>query len=270
VQHAIAEHRRRGRTQQERFFSEEALRLERAELLLMMTHRERFHGPVLGQVHSVDQQTYLVDLFRLEWRLGFVHGAWLPRSPRRDGLTVELWRALLELSSARYLRRATLDWADLDQLTAPPATLRRIDVVLDSWWPSELEEQARRADLEVTPLEQLVGPPEDHADALLKELNPLLEGEATGLRELALQRCRCSRRLLEALLASPLLPRLETLDLSRGNLSDDDLPLLQQRWPTLTHLRQLDLERNRFSRQGRGALHALGENVVVKPGGVRG
>jgi uncharacterized protein (TIGR02996 family) len=265
VQHATAEHRRRSRTDNERFFSEQALSLERAELLLMMTHREQLLGPVLSRVYDEDQQTYVMDLFALEWFLGFIRHAALSRSPRRRGEETALWSALLQTDSAKFIRSVALDWADLDQLAAVelPPTLEAVEVLLDSWWPPEQEDDARRVEHGGT-LDQAVGPPAEHAARILEALAPILAGAAPGLRRLGLQRCHFGAALIDALVASPLREQLRELDLSQGALTDADIPKLQAHAAALGRLERLDLRRNRFSPKGRGSVRRLGGFIVVE------
>lgn len=265
VQHAIDEHRRRSRNDNERFFSQQALALERAELLLIMTHREQLMGPVLSRVHDEDLQSYVMDLFELEWFLGFIRRAALYRSPRRRGDETAAWTALLRTDSARFIRSVTLDWADLDQLTAVelPRTLDAVEVLLDSWWPPEQEDDARRVEHGGT-LDQAVGPPAEHGARILEALAPLLGGAAPGLRRLALQRCHFAAALLDALVGSPLREQLRELDLSQGVLADADIPRLEISAAALGRLERLDLRRNRFSPAGRAAVRRLAGFVVVE------
>lgn len=266
VQHAISEQRRLGRTQQEKFFSERAMRLERAELLLLLLHRERFFGPVLSRVHNVDTQRYLVDFFHLQWHLGFIRRAELPHSPRRDGVDLRFWEELLRTSSARFLRQVQLDWADADQMvsTGAPPTLEQVDLVFDSWWPPEREEDTRRVDVDYISLDEAVGAPAQHSEEVVELLGPLLsKPPSPRLKELVMRRCPYSRRLLDLLASSPLRSQLSILDLSRGMLTDDDLPQLLQHFASFRHLQRLDLSRNRFSRRGRARLSELGGWVVV-------
>lgn len=266
VQHAISEQRRLGRTQQEKFFSERAMRLERAELLLLLLHRERFFGPVLSRVHNVDTQRYLVDFFHLQWHLGFIRRAELPHSPRRDGVDLRFWEELLRTSSARFLRQVQLDWADAGQLisTGAPPTLEHLELVFDSWWPPEREEDTLRADGGYTSLDEAVGDPAQFSEEVSELLRPLLsKPPSPRLKELVLRRCPFARRLLDLLASSPLLSQLRTLDLSRGRLTDDDLPQLLQQIASFRHLQRLDLSRNRFSRRSRARLSELGGWVVI-------
>jgi uncharacterized protein (TIGR02996 family) len=264
VQHAIAEQRRLGRTQHEKLFGARALQLDRAEQLLLLLQRERWYGPVLSQVHDVHAQRYVIDLFELEWHLGFLRRAALEQSPRRFELETPLWRALLACDSAAFLREIRLDWADGDQLLEGlPVTLARLEIVLDSWWPPEREQETHVADFGRRSLDGLL-PPADFVDAVLERLVPLWRAAAPGrLRELALEGCPFGGRLLAALLELPLPRQLEALELPRCRLTDEDLPLLLGAGEQLGHLRRLDLRRNRFGREGRTRLRGLGPFVVV-------
>lgn len=102
------------------------------------------------------------------------------------------------------------------------------------------------------------------ADGEVADLAPLLGGGAfPELRELGLMNAEFTDELCGPLLASPLLPRLEQLDLSMGTLTDAGAAVLSAGAAKLRHLRRLDVSDNLLSEKGRRALGALGPLVHV-------
>lgn len=96
------------------------------------------------------------------------------------------------------------------------------------------------------------------------DLSPLLRGETfPRLRELGLMNAEFTDELCEPLLASPLLARLEHLDLSMGTLTDAGAAALRAGAAALRHLRRLDVSDNLLSETGRRALQAMGSMVHV-------
>lgn len=266
VQHALAEQRRHDRDGHHKHAAVPPRQLERAEALMLMIHGARLHGPALAQIDSVEEQRYLVDLFELSWRLGFIRGAARGRSLARQDDNRALWPAVLASPSARFLRQLTLDWYDCDQLQRVelPQTLHRLELVLERWWPPAREADSWDADRGRRSLEETLGPAEQFAPEVIGRLQPLLQHpQAPGLRELVLQRCPFSRALLGPLLASPLLTQLSTLDLSHGTLADADVPLLLEAGAALRRLQRLDLRRNKLGLAARDRLLALGGFVKV-------
>lgn len=265
VQHALEVQKRQARTQQERFFGERTMQLERAELILLMTQRERFFGSELAEVASVAGQRYRIDLFDLEWRLGYVRRAALTRSLRRDGAPSP-WLALLDCPSARFLRELHAEWSDVGELaSALPETLDTLELTLDPWWPPEREEEAGAADTAYRPgaIEAEIGPRSSFVPEILAQLRPLFRAPPPRLRALVLPRCFFARELLEALHPSPLRKTLRRLDLSGSSLTDDDVPRLLELvdgW----QLERLDLRRGRFSATARKQLAKLGPTVEIE------
>ncbi|MCA2981029.1 MAG: TIGR02996 domain-containing protein, partial [Myxococcaceae bacterium] len=93
------------------------------------------------------------------------------------------------------------------------------------------------------------------AEVTAEALRPLVEGQALPrLTHLGLVACEEARELVPMLLGSPLLPRLRTLDLSRGLVADAEAGLLLRHADRLRHLERLDLSENLLSPAGRDAL----------------
>jgi uncharacterized protein (TIGR02996 family) len=83
------------------------------------------------------------------------------------------------------------------------------------------------------------------AEVSAEALRPLLEGAGLpSLTHLGLINCERSRELVLVLLGSPLLPRLRSLDLSKGLVSDAEAELLIRNAQRLRHLTRLDLSEN--------------------------
>jgi hypothetical protein len=88
----------------------------------------------------------------------------------------------------------------------------------------------------------------------------LLDGKNfPALRELGLMNAEFTDDLCAKVLASDILPRLETLDLSHGTLTDDGAAILGQGIASLKHLRRLVVGGNLMSEKGRRALATLGD-----------
>jgi uncharacterized protein (TIGR02996 family) len=96
-------------------------------------------------------------------------------------------------------------------------------------------------------------------------LPALLAGEsAPALRRLALTRTTRTRDVWAALARSPLLGRLEELDLCRGDLADGDVADMIAGKEAFRHLRRLVLDGNYISRGHRADVYALGAGVSLK------
>ncbi|MDX2010370.1 MAG: hypothetical protein SFW67_09280 [Myxococcaceae bacterium] len=83
------------------------------------------------------------------------------------------------------------------------------------------------------------------AEVPAEALRPLIEGSGTPrLTHLGLVDCERSHEILPMLLGSPLLPRLRSLDLSKGLLSDGEAELFVRHADRFRHLERLDLSQN--------------------------
>jgi uncharacterized protein (TIGR02996 family) len=84
----------------------------------------------------------------------------------------------------------------------------------------------------------------------LSDLEPLLTTDhLPGLRHLSLSNSSLADELAAALPRSPLLPRLQTLGLDRGTLSDAGARTLIAHWDAFAHLQSLDLSHGFFSNE---------------------
>ncbi len=99
----------------------------------------------------------------------------------------------------------------------------------------------------LTTLELWIGTEDYGRDTGLADLAPLLGGEVhTGVRRLGLRNAEIADDLAANLATAPVVPRLETLDLSLGTLGDRGGEALLSGQP-LTHLSKLDLHHHYLS-----------------------
>lgn len=90
-------------------------------------------------------------------------------------------------------------------------------------------------------LELWIGDPEYGGDATVDDLAPILAGERLpALRHLGLQNAEIQDKIMAAVATAAVVPRLESLDLSMGVLTDAGAEALLS-GQSLTHLRRLDL-----------------------------
>lgn len=142
----------------------------------------------------------------------------------------------LDLPSLRTLdiRTTALTLAELVAVVRPRPTLERL-----SLWFGEGQE-------------------------LADEVGPLLDGAAfPSLRALGLCNCAFTDQLVEQLAHSPLLPRLHTLDLSLGTLSDEGLESMVRNQRAFAHLDELDLHESFLSPKAAKAAARLCKRVVT-------
>lgn len=97
------------------------------------------------------------------------------------------------------------------------------------------------------------------------DLDSLLAGRLAlpRLTTLGLGNAEFTDDLIPLLAASPLLPRLERLDLTMGTLSDAGAEALASHKAAFRHLKQLDLRHNCLSEDGQELVRALGPFVVA-------
>jgi hypothetical protein len=150
----------------------------------------------------------------------------------------------------------------LEQLELRTVALRKRD--LAALFCSELPS--------LTTLKLFLGPPgtqthripeEEHI--AVKDLAPLFEGRVLPtVKHLGLQNTELADGLCAALVRSAILPRLSSLDLSRGTLSDRGAAILVANKDKLAHLEVLDLGLNFLSAQAAESLKGVAKRVVAR------
>jgi uncharacterized protein (TIGR02996 family) len=113
-------------------------------------------------------------------------------------------------------------------------------------------------------LEIWTGDPNYGSTCTAKQLAPILA--ATGLPKLAhfqLQNCAFADEAVKLLIKSKLLPQLETLDLSMGNLSDAGARLMIEHADAFRHLALLDLDDSALTDPAMRGLKTLAKKVNI-------
>ncbi|MFP2909743.1 TIGR02996 domain-containing protein [Pyxidicoccus sp. 3LFB2] len=115
-------------------------------------------------------------------------------------------------------------------------------------------------------LELWFGSPRYGGEAGLEDLRPLLDGEVLpGLRKLGLRNADFMAALCRELPRTKLLPRLQELDLSLGNMADEDAQVLANHAGAFRHLERLDLRENMLTDEGAQRLADLCADVRYQP-----
>ncbi len=113
----------------------------------------------------------------------------------------------------------------------------------------------------LTHLQLYLGSSHYGADTTVADLEPLLAGRVfPGLRYLGLQNCEYTDDIAAAISGSPLLERLDVLDLSLGTLTDEGARSLAAA-AGVRRLRRLDLSHHYLTEQGMALLGGLGIDV---------
>jgi hypothetical protein len=102
------------------------------------------------------------------------------------------------------------------------------------------------------------------ADANAEHVLPVLRALPPTVTHLGLRNCEFTDELIEVLVESGVLPRLQGLDLSLGCLTDEGAAHLLDQRARFEHLTRLDLGQNLLSAQHAPALAALGPAVGVE------
>jgi len=101
-------------------------------------------------------------------------------------------------------------------------------------------------------------------DGSLADIEPLLAGENTpGLRHLGLKNCELTDAICARLPTASILPRLESLDLSMGMMTDEGAAALAAARDRLRHLRLLDVSKNFLTPEGERLLRGVCGEVVT-------
>jgi hypothetical protein len=125
--------------------------------------------------------------------------------------------------------------------------------------PGEVVRQVAAADLpDLEHLELWLGTENYGGDATVADLAPILEGKRLPrLKYLGLRDCESADLVAAALAGAPILSRLETLDLSLGNLGDEGAVALLE-GGKLPGLKRLDIHHHYVSDEVLDGLKALG------------
>ena len=131
----------------------------------------------------------------------------------------------------------SLDLPKLEALHLETGGLARenLQTIGNAQWPSLVE------------LVVFLGTHRYGADATAADLEVLLAAEFPRLEQLALCNSEIPGAIVRALVKSPLLARLKTLDLSKGTMTDDDARPLVEGFGAFQHLEKLDLSENYLS-----------------------
>ena len=115
-------------------------------------------------------------------------------------------------------------------------------------------------------LERLVlwfGNPDYGAEGDVEQIAPLLTGEGIpGVRHLSLMNANFADALCRALSGARVLEQLESLDLSKGTMTDEGAAALLGARDRLRRLKRLDVSDNYLTRESKAALSGLGPEVV--------
>ena len=96
-------------------------------------------------------------------------------------------------------------------------------------------------------------------DVEMADLEPILAAEnLPAVKHLGLENTSLADQIAAALPTSRILPRLETLDLSKGMLSEEGAKAILAHWDAFAHLKALDLTHAYISTETADALRAKG------------
>jgi uncharacterized protein (TIGR02996 family) len=202
-------------------------------------------SPRAPHVRTVRFDNYDYDDCMMHWvRIGDLSR--LAALPRLEAVHVRgdevTWGTLALPTLRRFVREScTLRLTELAQICAAP-------------WPA-LEH-----------LELWFGSRYYGVDITGHDLAPLLAGTAfPRLGHLGLVNCDLVEEMLPALAGSALLPRLYSLDLSKGTISRRGAAVLAQHAPAFRHLAAIDLTDNFLARDDAACITAVLDNVVIGP-----
>jgi uncharacterized protein (TIGR02996 family) len=102
-------------------------------------------------------------------------------------------------------------------------------------------------------------------DIELDDLKPIFAAQNLGnVRHLGLANSSYADEIAEAIAGSEILPRLHTLDLSRGTLGDEGATAILTNAARFAHLKVLDLSRSYLSKAVIAQLEAIGPKVITE------
>ncbi|HSD90405.1 MAG TPA: hypothetical protein VLB44_22915, partial [Kofleriaceae bacterium] len=149
--------------------------------------------------------------------------------------------------TAKNLRKLTIHAGSdvkLGKLELPE--LRELVIITGGFDKKNLASilSAKLPKLEV--LEIWFGRPNYGGNCTMKDLKPLLDGKASfpKLKELGICNCEFADEVAAALATSKILPKLESLDLSKGTLTDTGVTAMLEHADAFQHLRKINLSDN--------------------------
>jgi uncharacterized protein (TIGR02996 family) len=173
------------------------------------------------------------------------------------GSTDRLWKALPHLTHLELQ-------GSLSSLGGPSSELHSLRI-RSGGLPRQVPQQigaARWPALER--LELWLGDSLYGGDASVDDLQDLLAGEGLpALRDLALANCEFTAELCRVLPSAAVLPRLRSLDLSKGTLTDEGAHALLAHADSFAHLDSLDLDENFLSDEMCAQLASLCKHVIL-------
>ncbi|NMO19828.1 WGR domain-containing protein [Pyxidicoccus fallax] len=96
----------------------------------------------------------------------------------------------------------------------------------------------------------------------VEDIQPILDGKGLPhLKHLGLRNAEFTDDLCEVLPHAKVLPRLETLDLSMGAMSDQGARILAENARAFAHLKRLDVSRNTLTDEGQQRVAQMGPSV---------
>jgi uncharacterized protein (TIGR02996 family) len=161
---------------------------------------------------------------------------------------------VLHLKSGAGGTLGELDLPSLRTLIRESGGLASVEVkaICDASWP-RLEH-----------LEIWFGSSNYGADTTIANIRPILEGtHFPQLRHLGIVNCEFVEDAIEALAHSAILPRLSSLDLSKGILARRGVALLEEHARAFRHLASLDLSRNLLEAEHCDRVRAVLDNVIL-------
>jgi uncharacterized protein (TIGR02996 family) len=193
-------------------------------------------------------------------RLEFNRGGYWDISSTELGNIAKLYPHLDKLEELR-IEMGSMSFGDVMELPA----LKKLDIYTGGLTSSELKaiNAARWPALET--LWICIGETGNDygCDVEMKDLEPILAAEnLPAVKHLALANSSLADQIAMALPTSRILPRLETLDLSKGMLSEEGAKAILEHWDAFAHLKSLDLTHAYIGSATADALRAKGTVTI--------
>ncbi len=194
------------------------------------------------------------------WKLGFTRGGYWDISSTELG---DLSAAYPKLQNLRELsiELGAMEFGAMDLLQ-----LRKLEIITGGLQSDNIASivKARWPHLETLSL--CIGQSgNDYGCTVeLSDIEAILAAEnLPAVKHLALANSSLADEIAAALPKSRILPRLQSLDLSKGTLGDGGADAIIKNWEAFAHLRTLDLSHGYFSDETEAALRALKGPTIV-------